>query len=119
MPVIQKPVNQKSVAPNHAADVCQLRPNHDTDIPPNRETDGNSVDSKRIRLRVQLQSVDAVMDVLTAVTRVGGQLESVVATNQRLDLDAVARKPVALRLPLLIGEIVSVIAVSEATLMES
>ncbi len=42
----------------------------------------NTPDGRRqINLRVELQTMSALIDVLTTVTRVGGDIESVVATN--------------------------------------
>lgn len=65
----------------------------------------------RISLRVQLQTMDSLMDVLVTVSRVGASIESVAAANDQLELVALAREPIARRLPRLIEQVITVIAV--------
>lgn len=68
----------------------------------------------RRKMQVRLQAMTALMDVLTTITRVGAEIESVVAANSRVELVVVARDQVALRLPKLIDQLVTVIEVREA-----
>ncbi|MGI9473772.1 MAG: hypothetical protein ACR2NZ_19680 [Rubripirellula sp.] len=66
---------------------------------------------QRVTLRLELHSLDVLMDVMTTVARVGAQIETVVAEGQRMVIGYVARNAVAQRLPGLLQELIYVLHV--------
>ena len=82
-----------------------------------QESKGSATDmlltSILISLRVEMQSMSTLMDVLTTVSRVGATIDSVTAADNALSIAVIAREPVGRRLPALIQQLIGVIAVAE------
>ena len=104
-------MNQKLVAPQSVdLSVFQKLPK-----PEERNSVAIPAGTQRIRLRVELQTMSALMDVLITISRVGSDIESVVAVNQQVELVVVSPKRIVLRLPRLLDQIITVLSVTDET----
>ena len=90
------------------------RPDHRLESAPD-PVRGSASSDRRIDMQILMQATHSLMDVLTTISRVGGRLESVNASQANARLVVVAREPVAARLPRLIDQLIGVLEVTERT----
>lgn len=76
---------------------------------------GIDTSGESCRLKLQLQSMNALLDILTTVSRLGASVVSVDARGNEVDLTAAGREYVIRRLPSLLDGLVMVTEVREAT----
>lgn len=103
MEVIDEPTHRRPVQ-SGAAEIVSMKGNG-----PAPRCDAQAIG--RVNLRIQLQAMDAMADVLVTVLRLGGTIESIAGADERLELVASARASVSRRMPGLIDQLIGVLDV--------